>query len=439
MKILLLLLAFAFVLMYMYKVWKLNPCIVFLGSLFFVEIIWEFISIIWIDTGTYISEQVRYSYFTGASIRYCVLIMPAVILYPLLLNKSIKNRRLAKSVSIKFSNRHNKLKIEMLLYIISLFVIFYLFFDLLVSKKIPLFYGINYSKYFNNYSKMPLSNNLYEYFLPFISVYFGVLTGDKESKSKSFIIYVSSFLLILILQVLLNNKFYGIYDFVLQFLLGYYISNQKFNHNKKIPYKYLAFCIIGVLILLVICYLKYMRTESNPFQYLLDRIFSLQSHTFWGIDKLRIEGKLNVELKDYIKELLSGLKSIGSVSILDPDYGIARVMYFVTLDTFAYDMISTGYLFSGSYLTINLSYMNYFFTFITSILLSFILVKSSSALYWSIITRNYLMLYFNFWVFKRLFEYFRVGNYSMILNWKFLLIYFIFIILYLYRVINKDN
>ena len=58
------------IIIYLYKIWRKNPIIIFIGSVFFIEMIWQIVSIIWIDGGAYISEELRYSYYTGASIRF---------------------------------------------------------------------------------------------------------------------------------------------------------------------------------------------------------------------------------------------------------------------------------------------------------------------------------------------------------------------------------
>ena len=282
---------------------------------------------------------------------------------------------------------------------------------------------MNYSSFYATYSKLPLASTIHNYLFPFFALMLGLLTGkntDKKNKNG----YIGTFLILIGIQLLLNNKFYGLYDYVLHFIMGYaafLVYNKK---NNKLPIKYIVLALVGVGVILYLCYSKYSQNMLNPFQYLLDRIFSLQNHTFWGIDRLWTIGEIHADWNGFTNELFSGLSSF-ELSRLNPDYGIARVMYLVTADTYASDMISTGYLFAGSYLTIILSYVGYIPAFLMSFVMAFIVSKLSIIIYRYIRTQSYFMLFFAFFVFRRFYEYFRVGNIGMILNWKLIIVYLI--------------
>lgn len=416
------------IIIYLYKIWNKNPTILFIGSLFFIEMIWQIVSIVWIDGGAYISEQLRYSYYTGASFRFCVLILPFAILYPYFLDKELSRRKYA-NIEHKINKR--KYFRESDLYIIIFLIVVYILIDIIISGKIPLLKGGNYSSFYASYSKLPLSSVIHNYFFPFICLLLGVLTGENKfnKKRKNFIIL---FIIIIFIQILLNNKFYGLYDYTLHYLTGYFALVIFSKKNKKLPIKYIVVVLAIVGLLLYLCYTKYSKTMINPMQFLLDRIFALQNHTFWGIDRLWITKNLSVDWNGFGKELISGFSELG-LSRLNSNYGIARVMYLVTTNKYASDMISTGYLFAGSYITVMLSYIGYIPAFLMSIIFAFVVAKISINLYKCIKTKNYIMLYFVFFVFRRFYEYFRVGNIGMILNWKFLFIYMI-LLLYSFNV-----
>ena len=61
---------------YMKKLVKGKSLLLSFGLIFLVEIIWMFLSIIYIDGGTHIAEQGKDSYFTGASIRLFLIYIP---------------------------------------------------------------------------------------------------------------------------------------------------------------------------------------------------------------------------------------------------------------------------------------------------------------------------------------------------------------------------
>lgn len=394
--------------------------------------IWQIVSIVWLDGGAYISEELRYSYFTGASIRFFILLLPFAILYPYFLYKELNKRKYTNLVDQRA--RRKKLS-DNDIYFIVLLVVIYTLLDILISGKVPLFSGMNYSTYYSSYSKLPLISTIYSYLFPFFAVLLGVFTGkNRQNKKKK---YILLFILIIFVQLLLNNKFYGLYDYVLYYLMGYLVFFYFNKKNNKLPIKYIILALCGVGILLYVCYSKYSKTMINPIQYLLDRIFSLQNHTFWGIDKLWHDDVLHMDWNGFVSELFSGFNEF-DISRLNPNYGIARVMYMVTTDTYANDMLSTGYLFAGNYLTVILSYVGYIPAFLGSFIMAYVVSKLSISLYKNLLKQNYIILFFVFFVFRRFFEFFRVGNIAMILNWKFLIIY-LFLFFYYVMTTHREH
>lgn len=424
---------FFLIIIYLFQIWKKNPKILFIGSVFFIEMIWQIVSIVWIDGGAYISEELRYSYFTGASIRFLLLILPFLVFYPYFLNKELSKKKIKKLTQNNIKSKDNRI------FFVIIFIIGYLLLDLIISQHVPLFMGINYTKYYSQYSRLPLASTIHSYILPFICLLLGILSGQKKRLNRSFIKYLVAFAFILIIQLLLNNKFYGLYDYVLHYVTGYfcYIIFTKAK-MKKLPIKYILLTLIGVGILLYLSYNKYSKTMDNPIQYLLDRLFALQNHTFWGMDRLWQAGELSIDWSGFCDEVLYGFTKL-ETSRLDPNFGIARVMYYVTSNAYATNMLSTGYLFAGSYLTIIMSYIGYIPAFIGSFIMAYIVSKLSVSLYKNILSQNYFILYFVFFIYRRFFEYFRVGNIVMILNWKLLIIYLFLLAYYVLSMHRKHE
>ena len=74
-----------------YSYWIWNKCSLAFPFtiIFLIEIAWGTLSIIWIDSGIYITEQLRDSYTTGAAIRYILLMLPFALVFPHALEKKI--------------------------------------------------------------------------------------------------------------------------------------------------------------------------------------------------------------------------------------------------------------------------------------------------------------------------------------------------------------
>ena len=105
------------------------------------------------------------------------------------------------------------------------------------------------------------------------------------------------------------------------------------------------------------------------------------------------------------------------------DFGIGRVMYLVTKPTYAYDMLSCGVLFAGSFLTVSLSYAGYIITFIYSFVIGYITANICVIFYTYLNGKDTIMLFFWFVLYRRMYEYFRVGSLSIIMSWKILILF----------------
>ena len=403
-----------------YSYWILNKCshAFPFAIIFIIEIAWGTLSIIWIDSGIYITEQLRVSYTTGAGLRYILLMLPFGIVFPKVLEYKIQHKKYI-TVKLKFS----KVPIENTIWSVCIIVVVYILVDLLISG-IPLLSStVNKIGYYSKVSKLPLAGMLHTLVMPFAMLFSGIQFVQNPPKSRKFYEAIVVAALIIFIQILMDNKFYGLYDYVIWFVIpiaGVYINKRvTMGRAIKIPVKYviIALAILGGL--LAICYNQYSRISTNPFALLLNRIFSLQSHTFWGIDLLVQENQIGCDLDRVLKEILAG---ISGVPLTDADYGIGRVMYLVTKSTYADDMLRSGVLFAGSFLTVSLSYAGYMLTFIYSFVIGYIAACICAALYTYINGKDVVMLFFWFLLYRRIYEYFRVGSLSIIINWKMIVL-----------------
>lgn len=422
-------------LLYGYVMWISRKCTYALPFtiVFLIEIIWGTISIVWIDHGVYISEQLRYSHFTGAALRYIILIAPFAIIFPWLTNKLIK-KDVSNPKKITSFKLGNPSRTNQMIWIVGLACVIYLLTDIAVSGSPLLHNEITKGNFYSLYSKFPLTETIHNYIIPVFSIFCGFNYAKKSRKGKSVNKYLLVFLAIILYQVLLSNKFYGLYDYVVWFLIPVILENIGiFKQKRKIPIKYIALTLVGVSVFLYICYNKYTSTAyirgGNALQYLLDRIFALQSHTFWGVDYNVQQGTAGLNFDTLFSEIINGFLG---VSIINSDFGIAKIMYSVTSSSYADDMISSGFLFSGSFATVALSYSGYVITFIFSILLGYIMANISFALYKYLRNFDVIGLFFVFWIYRRFYEFYRVGTLSMVLSWKMIIIYVFVIGLMLY-------
>ena len=404
-----------------YSYWIWNKCSLAFPFtiIFLIEIAWGTLSIIWIDSGIYITEQLRDSYTTGAALRYILLMLPFALVFPHTLEKKILKKSY-KTVKLEIPG----VSLENIIWRICLISVAYVFLDLMVSGIPLLNSSVKKIGYYAKFSKFPLAGTLHNLIMPFTMLLAGTRFARSKRKSKDYYESFAVAVMIIVIQVLMDNKFYGLYDYAIWFsipVIGAYIKRKIAEKRvAKIPFKYIIITLMILGILLGICYKQYARLNTDPFAALLNRIFSLQSHTFWGIDLLAHEGKLTFNIDWICKEILAGISGVSSTNA---DYGIGRVMYLVTKSTYAYDMLRSGVLFAGSFLTVSLSYAGYIFTFIYSFIMGYFVASVCAIFYTYLNGKDSVMLFLCFVLYRRMYEYFRVGSLSIIMSWKMIILF----------------
>lgn len=408
-----------------YSYWIWNKCSLAFPftMIFIIEIAWGVLSIIWIDSGIYITEQLRYSYTTGAAIRYILLVLPFAIVFPHVLQKKILRKKI-RTVKLEIPG----ILVDNIVWGFCLFSIGYVLLDLIISGIPLLSNSVSKIGYYTKFSKLPLAGTLHNVILPFVMLLAGIRFVRSQRRSKEFYEAIMVAGLIMVIQILMDNKFYGLYDYVIWFaipIVGAYIKKKIAEKRvAKIPFKYIIITLIILGILLAICYKQYARITTDPFAALLNRIFSLQSHTFWGVDYLLKETRIHPDLDWTIQEIIAGISGVSSTNA---DYGIGRVMYLVTKSAYASDMLRSGILFSGSFLTVSLSYTGYIVTFLYSFVVGYVAASICSAFYTYMNRKDTVILFFLFILYRRIYEYFRVGSLSIIISWKMLILFIILI------------
>ena len=406
---------------YSYWIWNKCSSAFPFTIIFLIEIAWGTLSIIWIDSGIYITEQLRNSYTTRAAIRYILLMIPFAVVFPYTLEKKIL-RKNYKTIKLEIPG----VSLDNVVWIFCLISIGYIFLDLVISGMPLLSKSVAKIGYYTKYSKMPFAGTLHSLIMPFTMLLAGVRFARSKQKSKEYYGAFAAAVSIMVIQILMDNKFYGLYDYAIWFsipVIGTYIKKKVAEKRvAKIPFKYIVITLLILGILLGICYKQYARLNTNPLAALLNRIFSLQSHTFWGVDLLAQEGKLSFDFNWICEEIIAGISGVSSTNA---DFGIGRVMYLVTTPTYAYDMLSCGVLFAGNFLTVSLSYAGYIVTFIYSFVVGYLTANICAVFYTYLNGKDTIMLFFWFVLYRRMYEYFRVGSLSIIISWKMLILFIV--------------
>ena len=398
--------------------------------LFIIEISWQFISIVWIDSGAYISEQLRTSFFTGASIRYLILTIPFEISFPYFTEKNIDKYQKNNKMSIVNIKKYQVSSINSVLLVLSVLVVIYEYVNLLISGVPVLNSNMTTASFWRIYSKLPLAGTINVYVLPFVMLCSGIRLGkllkNNNSITLKLLLELIIPIMIFVYQIILKNKFFGIYNYIIYALIPVFVMlYSDSNKKKKIPFKWIFVFLCGIGLIIYISYNHYAGIGKNPVQLLMDRVFALQSHTFWGVDLLLQNGTIQYDPERLFSEVLNGFLG---VSNYDPGFGIARIMYLVSPSTYADDMLKSGYLFAGSFQTVSISYCGYYLTFAASFLLGIVLAKLTAFFYRCIHGNNYLLIYLVFYIYDRFLSFYRVGNLSLILSWKMCFVYLIIIL-----------
>lgn len=234
-------------------------------------------SLTFIETGIYVSEQGRQSYFVGANIIFLIFFLISVQTLEYAIRFLDKGLR-AKLPSFRLG------KFEMdyyLIYGISVVTLSLLIFNLLLSAS-PLFdSSVTRFTYWPN-SAFPFLRKVFGNTATFLPFALGVVYLRKKRTSIALLVVYIFYL------ILIGQKFSPIvrslYAFFLPWILN---SNLKFKFN---PIKFVkSYFSIIFFLLFTLVYIKY--SIHNPFvhagaetpaQAIFYRAFGLQAHLFWG-------------------------------------------------------------------------------------------------------------------------------------------------------------
>ncbi len=391
--------------------------------IFLVYIFWGMYSIIYIDNGTYISEEEVYSYFTGASIRLILILIPLLITAPMFFYK-MYNRESTKEYSEKKLSFINKRTIKYI-QIFSIVILIYLYINIIISG-IPLFDGkkITHFNFYEKYSKLPLASKVQSFFLMFNLVVNGIILADEKYQKKNKIIAVLVYVLSIGFRILCDEKFYPFFVYTIYFfipmLMKYIYKKREEKEEVKFLIKIGTIALCTLVSFVGIVMIKYnIKRTINPWDRFTNRAFSLQAHLFWGYDNyLILNDKGNFDFDNVKKEITGGLQK---TSKFNKEIGVTKIMYIVSPSKIVNRYIKNMTRFYSGYWTVCIGCYGYLGTALYSILIGFLIALYSVKFAKAIESKNYIWIFLTSSTYYVIFQYFNEADYSYLFSIRMLI------------------
>ena len=411
---------------------KRKSLVLSVGIIFLIELVWEIISCAYLDFGNvYIIETALTSHYTGALIRMVILYLPLILI---ILSK--KSGELNKAYQNKFyTKKINCDSCIRAILVFTLLVVFYCILDMFVSG-IPLFSSeitrINYSKY----SRLPFATKMNGEITFFGMIIAGVAYFNKSNKFNKKIA-ITLFLISIVYRLLMEYKYHGMYNIIFSFFLPGLIMYYKKKDYKLFSLKNILKIITISFAVICLCLFIYSNTNKNfdAKKLLFDRVFALQSHTFWTLDeKMWASKKFSGDKNELKSEVYAIINNLGE---LDTNSGIIRVMYEISNKSTVDANLANGVRWAGSYLTVGINTIGYLGTIMISCALGLLILFDIKMFYTSMNNNEFFILYFAQSFMWDLLDYFRIGNWCLLINAKTLITFVVLLIIYLLKKRNE--
>lgn len=272
------LLNFFIILVVTYKLLIKDVKLFFLYGLLIFQTVSVVPSLIYIETGKYISEQARMGAFVGATFFYCIFYLISL----LFIYASTNSLRPIKLRTIKFEVRNNNIE-NQILFAIVIFVLSILLLNVYQSSS-PLF-DENVTRFtFWEESKYPFLQKIFGNTAMFIPFILGVLFKKYKKTSILFLLVYFGY------NFLIGQKFSPIITGSFSFFLPIVLMSKKQLKVKNIfKVKYIIIFLLATISMYKVIYDRYDRRKPyavikiyDPNEAMLYRVFGLQGHLFWG-------------------------------------------------------------------------------------------------------------------------------------------------------------
>jgi hypothetical protein len=245
------------------------------------------ISNAYLEGGTFILEQGDFSYATGSTLRLTIL---SFIFFAVSILVFKFSTRTLFSVHNPANNLPPYSGRYRIIFSITAFVLLLNAINLLIFGS-PLLQGIQRFDYWQMHP-FPILHKLTSY-LFIVCFFLGSMYGSANSSSRRKFALLSLISYIFI-NILLGEKFTGIYLDLIYFFIGFILTRLLICGT--IPRIFRIIFLSSTIFILLICltiwhYTRIHGIDSTMvFDFLITRIFALQGHVWWGIDRMMING-----------------------------------------------------------------------------------------------------------------------------------------------------
>lgn len=252
----------------------------------FIGQLWILVSCVYIEsTESYIIEQQRYAYLTGASFRlvFYDLIFFLIIIFAYLFLRE-QHYEFKKSHQCAISTRQNA--IIFLIFIIYVILIIHILYSAPLVNMFDRIEMVRFN-FWQNYAVVP-ELEIFERWANIFVLILGYYLSQSQNRNQ-YIFSISTFILILIYNILRGNKFTPF--IILSWLIAIPIFSSTINNVrsrsiKKALERLVLFLVVPIIFASIIYYYNSFWMNFNVFDAIVYRTLALQGHVWWGIDEL---------------------------------------------------------------------------------------------------------------------------------------------------------
>lgn len=394
---------------------RYEPFLFMLTFLFYYSQMTAIISGIYIESGTFIPEEMIYSEATGSTARLVLfhMIFIVTLIYCI---KKLLPKVISKAIFYKISISDT---ICYFFYCIAAISLLVGLTGILIYGT-PLLLKISRFQYYLIINPIFLSIIRKYYIIPFIA---GYIIAIKKDNRLHLISCISILLLLVVILILYGDKFSALSIYIYLFFFPYLTLNlyKRINTN-PIPLKKPFFILlVTLLFFLPLIYYHYSNemagSRSAVLEQVTNRIFALQGHVWWGVDSIVNSGSYYPS--DQRNKELQAI-----ISLSEPNYytGMHFLMSIISPSIISESFIRDGVNFTMGYPAIALYLFGYIGIIPFQIFISFIVSIIIIYLIYSITCNNIIHLILSCKLLMMTYDSLTTGNLYVLFSKESLLV-----------------
>lgn len=289
-------------------IYRANKLLFFSNIFFFVSWFWVLCSLVFIEQGTYITEQDRYGEFIGSPYRFFLYIF-SFSLGGLILFRLNKNKH--KELSKHFTEKGNKY--DPIYFFHLLFIVLMVCFGAAyMTNGLPLILAIERFSYWEGIEFLRRA----VYVTPIATFFLGMSFAHSKKIIKIFLL-----LFLCAILFLFAEKFTGPYLNIAYFFTGYYlVSNLKhrdinYGIESQVIFFWAPLMFLSLTLLVALGYLFLNSINADELaEQIIQRALGLQGHSWYGVDYNLLNNHINNDddlfFRRYSEEYPAGMESI---------------------------------------------------------------------------------------------------------------------------------